>query len=96
MRHVTSNKPVSAIIAIVLLIAQTGALSHAYEHDPGSLQDQVCSTCIAGQALGSACIDSAPQFDAPVYKPRADYQHVPAIASTHIPLARQRAPPPPL
>ena len=96
MQNVRSNKPVSAVLAVVLLIAQTGALAHAYEHDPGSPQDQVCSTCIAGQVLGSACVDSSPYFDGDTYRSQSGDNYVPAIASIHIPLARQRAPPTPL
>lgn len=93
MRSLKSNRRVSTVLAVVLLVAQSGALAHAYEHDPGSPQDQVCSTCIAGQAVGSACADSAPHFEVPAYKSTAGPEQVSALIYAHIPLARQRAPP---
>jgi len=89
-------RQISAVMAIFLLIAQTGALAHAYEHDPGSPQEQICSTCIAGHAVGSACIDSTQYFELPVYKSPTDTGQVSAHISVQIPLARQRAPPIPL
>jgi hypothetical protein len=78
---------------MLLLVAQVGALAHAYEHDPGSPQDRICSTCIAGQSVGSACVDSSPQVEFPAYKAPANIEQVSADASVHLPLARQRAPP---
>jgi len=89
-------KPISAMLAIFLLIAQTGALAHAYEHDPGSPQEQVCSICIAGQAVGSGCVDSSPHFEFPSYRSPADAALITAYSSIRTPLARQRAPPAPL
>jgi len=96
MRNVKANRPASAALAILLLIAQTGALAHAYEHEPGSPQDQVCSTCVAGQALGSACVDSPPHFETPGSSSNASAHQFAAFATVDVPLARQRAPPTPL
>lgn len=93
MRRVTSNRPISILLAAVLLIAQTGALAHTYEHDPGSPQEQVCSTCIAGQAVGSACVDSTPHFEIKANESAAGPQKLSTVVSIHTPLARQRAPP---
>jgi len=93
MRKIT---PISAVLAIFLLIAQTGALAHAYEHDPGSPQEQICSACIAGHAVGSACIDSTQHIELHAYKSPTDTWQVPPNISVQIPLARQRAPPMPL
>jgi hypothetical protein len=95
MRPVGPVKSTSAALAIVLLIAQTGALAHAYEHNPGSPLAQVCASCIAGQALGAACVDSEPHFGMPVYKSIPVQQLVSVYASVQIPLTRQRAPPSP-
>jgi len=90
------KKPISVLLAIILLIAQTGALAHAYGHDPGKPQSQICSTCIAGHAVGSACVDSTPHFEIQAYKSAAGIDRVSALSSIEVPLARQRAPPTPL
>jgi hypothetical protein len=96
MRRLKSNRTVSVILANVLLFAQSGSLAHAYEHDPGSPQQQVCSTCIAGQITSSGCVDSSPHFEIPAYKSTTGAWEIAAPDSIHIPLARQRAPPTPL
>lgn len=90
------RRPLSFLLAIIFLTAQTGALAHAYEHEPGSLQAQVCSACIAGHSLNSACVASTAhiefqQDNAGVSAERALVPH-----TIHLPLARQRAPPTPL
>ena len=96
MSNMRSGRAVSTILTIVLLIAKTGTLTHAYEHDPVSPRDKVCSTCIAGQALGSACVESTPQFETAIYKSVSPGQRVSTVAAVHFSLARQRAPPTPL
>jgi len=96
IRRVISIRPVSILLAVVFLIAQTGLLAHAYEHDAASPQDQICSTCIVGQALGSVCVDSTPHFGAPPHKSATGPEQVSARKCIHVPLARQRAPPTPL
>ena len=45
-------------LAAFLLAAQFGALAHAFEHDAGAPQDNVCSTCASASQLASACVDS--------------------------------------
>ena len=90
------KRPLSVLLAIIFFAAQTGALAHTYEHDPGSPQAQVCSTCTAGHSLSSACVASTA---------RIEFQHCSAGVSIErtlvpdtiqLPLARQRAPPTPL
>ena len=92
------TRPISVLLAIILLAAQAGALAHAYEHehDPAHPQTQVCSACIAGQAVGSACVNSTPQFEIRAYKSVVGFDQVSALNSVHVPLARQRAPPTPI
>ena len=57
------KKPLGILLAIIFFAAQTAALAHAYQHDPGSPQAQVCSTCVAGHSLSSACIAPTAHFD---------------------------------
>ena len=58
----SKTRPLSLALALVLLIAQTGALTHAYEHALTGPQSQVCSICIAANTMGSACVDSGPEL----------------------------------
>ena len=84
------------LLASVLIAAQWGALVHAFEHDIGAPQSQVCTTCVAASQLGFACIDtSAPMESMPPYLVQhADF--VKDFQSTHALVARQRGPPTPL
>ena len=84
------------LLATILVAAQWGALVHAFEHDIGTPQSQVCTTCVAASQLGFACIDtSVPMESMPSYQVlHADF--VKKIQSTHTLVARQRGPPTPL
>jgi hypothetical protein len=86
----------SVLLAIIFLAAQTGALAHAYEHVPGNPQAQVCSTCIAGHALSSACVASTVQIEFRPYNVGFSVERAPLPDTIRVPLARQRAPPTPL
>ena len=90
------KKPLSVLLAIIFLAAQTGALAHAYEHDPGSPQAQVCSICIAGQSLSSACVGSTAHIEFQHCNAGVRIERTPLPDTIHLPLARQRAPPTPL
>lgn len=46
------------MLAALLLSAQFGALSHAFEHGPDALTGKVCSTCTMASQLASACVDT--------------------------------------
>ena len=86
----------SVLLAIVFLAAQTGVIAHAYEHDPGSPQVRVCSTCIAGYSLSSACVASIPHFEIQHCNVGVSIELTPVPGTFDLPLARQRAPPIPL
>ena len=90
------KRPLSVLLAIIFLAAQTGALAHAYEHGPGSPQAQVCSTCIAGHSLSSACVASTAHIDFQQCNAGVSIERTPVPNTIHLPLARQRAPPTPL
>ncbi len=90
------KKPLSVLLALIFLAAQTGALAHAYEHDLGRPQAQVCSTCIAGHSLSSACVGSVAHIDFQQYNAAVSIERTPVPNTIHLPLARQRAPPTPL
>jgi hypothetical protein len=90
------KRPLSVLLAIIFLAAQTGALAHAYEHDPGSSQTQVCLTCIAGHSLSSACVASTAHIEFQQDNAGVSIERPPVPDAIHLPLARQRAPPTPL
>lgn len=91
-----ARRSLSVLLAFFFLAAQIGALAHSYEHEPGKPLSQVCATCIAGHAVGSACIDSTPNCMVQTYKDVTGIDQVSALNSIEPPLARQRAPPTPL
>jgi hypothetical protein len=81
------------LIAVILMAAQWAVLTHAFEHDAGKPQNQVCATCVAASQLGFACIDSPP-----IATPLPAYSVLnPAAAqitrSLHSIVTRQRGPP---
>jgi hypothetical protein len=90
------KRPLSVLLAIIFFAAQTGALAHSYEHDPGSPQAQVCSTCIAGHSLSSACVASTAHIEFQHCNAGVIIEQTPVPNTIHLPLARQRAPPTPL
>jgi hypothetical protein len=90
------KRPLSVLLAIIFLAAQTGTLAHAYEHVPGNPQAQVCSTCIAGHALSAACVASTAYIEIRRYNSGFSVERAPVPDTIHVPLARQRAPPTPL
>jgi hypothetical protein len=96
MRRAEINKRLSTLLAALLLFAQAGALAHAYEHDPGSPQSQICSTCIAAHAVSSACVDTSHGCDLPVYRAESYAAIAVLLRGADLPHARQRAPPTPL
>jgi len=90
------KRPLGVLLAIIFFAAQTAALAHAYEHDPGSLQAQVCSTCIAGHSLSSACVASTVHIEFQHCNAGIIIERTPVADTIHVPYARQRAPPTPL
>jgi hypothetical protein len=90
------TRTISVLLAIILITAQAAAIAHTFEHDPAKPQSKVCSTCIAGHSVSTACVASAPQFEIPVYKLFVGFDQVSTLISVAAPLARQRAPPTPL
>jgi hypothetical protein len=87
------KRPLSVLLAIIFLAAQTGALAHAYEHDPGSPQAQVCLICVAGHSLSSACVASTVHIEFQHCNTGVSIERTSVPDTIHLPYARQRAPP---
>jgi hypothetical protein len=81
------------LLATILVAAQWGTLVHALDHDIGSPQSTVCTTCVAASQLGFACVDTAVTTDAaPAYQAQhSDF--VTRFETIHALVARQRGPP---
>ena len=59
-----SRTVLGALLFAFLIGVQTISIAHAYDHDPASLGDTVCATCISINQLAAA-IDTG-QVPAPV------------------------------
>ena len=59
MRFLARQLP-GLLLAGLLVGAQVGAVAHAFEHDPGTAQFNLCAACVTVAQLGAAAV-SAPQ-----------------------------------
>lgn len=84
------------VLAIVLIVAQSVASAHAFEHEIGTSQNQACTTCVAASQLSAATVDSGTVFTIT----DSTHDHVEAsvtlFESLHTLAVRQRGPPAPL
>lgn len=82
-----------ALLGMLLFVAQSLAVAHAYEHDPGSTVDTTCASCIIGGQLANGCADAggecAPDLD--VVSPEVGEQY--SVDTITILAAKQRGPP---
>ena len=83
----------SALLVVLLMVAQTTAAAHAYAHDPGSLQETACATCVTAGELESACLDSGVVVDVRVFHSCLEAGQQLPVESIPTLSARQRGPP---
>jgi hypothetical protein len=82
-----------ASVVFLLIAAQTGAIAHAYEHDPATSQDLTCSACVSAGNLLSGCVDSSVVEDLERYC-SIHYAEQHTLPKTiHVLIVRQRGPP---
>lgn len=84
------------LLAASLIVAQWGALVHAFEHEAGAPQNQVCKTCVAASQLGAACLDTSLPTERLACYAEPNVDSAAGIKSHHSLVARQRGPPSPL
>ena len=82
-------------LAVFLIAAQTAVAAHDIKHDPGTTQNQVCTTCVAASQLGSASIDTHTDFAIGKFESFCDPVEVIGYRSTYALVVRQRGPPTP-
>jgi hypothetical protein len=82
------------LLLAALLVGAQGALAlHAFEHDPGTPQGKVCSTCVTASQLAAGSVDIL-TGDAPEPAPRIFITTASrGFESVHTATVRQRGPP---
>lgn len=83
----------NVLLTLLLITAQTGALAHAYQHDPGFPQDTTCASCVTANQLLSACVDNCSIADIESYSSCLNVEQVFLSESTLALVVRQRGPP---
>jgi len=93
MTRFCNKAALNLILAIFLIAAQSLVSAHEFEHDAGSSQNPVCTTCVAASQLGTACVDNHTCFQIADLEFAFDSTTVTGIRSTHALAVRQRGPP---
>lgn len=84
---------VSAIVFALLIGMQTMSVAHAFEHDPGTIGDKACATCISINQLSAATVDTG-HIDPPAILKPIPVDHVEESGTSRtICVPRQRGPP---
>lgn len=83
----------AALLVMLLVITQTAAIAHAYEHDPGAPQDQLCAFCVAASHVLTGCADSGLDTGATLLARFFGAVPVPLGRGLAALSARQRGPP---
>lgn len=81
------------VLALILVAAQSVVSAHVLQHETGSAQNQVCTSCVAANQLGAATVDNGMVYAISV----STHEHVEASVtffdSIHTLTIRQRGPP---
>lgn len=91
MRHAIKH----ALLVVLFLLAQFGALAHGIEHalEPAHDDETVCELCLAYTPLGAGIVGSLPAWQAPLLAPVFDSVIPAAPAAAFRATYRSRAPP---
>lgn len=85
--------PSNLLLALLLFGAQSGALAHAFEHDPESLQNPACAICVTVSQVDSGCVEIAVVTTLAPPCSSEILDQAPIFRSAHTLNARQRGPP---
>lgn len=83
----------SALLGLLLLVAQSLALAHAYQHDIASPVDNTCASCVIGGQLAHGCADTASDCAPGTVVASHEVRTRIAFDTVIIPAANQRGPP---
>jgi hypothetical protein len=81
------------ILAIFLIAAQSVVSAHDLDHDAANTQNQVCTTCVAADQLGTACVDSVTTFGVAAFDSVLHTSIQGEFNAIHALTPRQRGPP---
>ena len=83
----------NTVLALILLVGQTAALGHAYQHDIGSPQNQTCTACVTAGQLSAACVDQLTDPEIQAFTSPFHDRVIEDSISAEPVLVRQRGPP---
>ena len=92
LRRITGFWP-GLLLATLLVGAQFAAVLHAFAHEFGTPQNQVCAACTAASHLGAASVASDPVMALPATRPAPVADVAVEFHSTSLTTPRQRGPP---
>lgn len=83
----------AVLLGALLLVAQSLAVAHAYQHDLGSPVDATCGSCVLAGQLSSGCADSANDREPEIALERHEVRTRALFRAVTLAAARQRGPP---
>ncbi len=83
----------AALFGMLLIVAQSLAVAHAYQHDPGAAVDATCASCIIGGQLANGCADSTGECAPELGVVSHEVGEQTSFDTIAIPASRQRGPP---
>ncbi len=88
--------PPNLLLVVLLIGAQSGALTHAFKHQADTLQQQTCAICVTVSQLDASCVDAPANTVLLRCHSCEAIAQVSALESFHALVVRQRGPPNPL
>ena len=88
--------PPNLLLVVLLIGAQSGALTHAFKHQADSLQQQTCAICVTASQLDASCVDTPANTILLRCHSCEAIAHFKVLESIHALVVRQRGPPIPL
>lgn len=88
--------PANLLLLATLAVAQSGALAHAFKHDPATPQNPTCAICVTLSQLDATCVAVIVTTEVVIVHAAAVVVPFAAPVSLHLPAAKQRGPPLPL
>jgi len=88
-----SRRFISVLLIALLIGVQTISIAHAYEHDPSSVQDTACATCVSVNQLAAAAIDNGQATAPRRFKSLSSNDRAVLTANVDLCAPRERGPP---
>ena len=87
---IRSRLVAGALLFALLVGVQSVRIAHAFDHDPASLGDTACATCISLSQLATAAVDTGASPSLTIAGPVFLVQYTVAVSAA---VPRQRGPP---